>query len=201
MRIEKKHFYMLIETSNSSKINPIRYFVDNFEIISEKLFFEDYVEKWTVDNDWDIIMETSSFNKYYIEVWKSNKIILWDKKTSDKKSFLFTRFFEDTDSEYIVWKNDDWYFIISRNKFSITKEDQAIIEYFDEFIFFNRQNKLFVMINKMWEIVFLDIYWVLLLTTDLSKKDKINEINFSVFDNKIISVKLEWESNYRKYII
>lgn len=53
----------------------------------------------------------------------------------------------------------------------------------------------------MWEIVFLDIYWVLLLTTDLSKKDKINEINFSVFDNKIISVKLEWESNYRKYII
>lgn len=68
-------------------------------------------------------METSSFNKYYIEVWKSNKIILWDKKTSDKKSFLFTRFFEDTDSEYIVWKNDDWYFIISRNKFSITKED------------------------------------------------------------------------------
>lgn len=201
MRIEKKHFYMLIETSNSSKINPIRYFVDNFEIISEKLFFEDYVEKWTVDNDWDIIMETSSFNKYYIEVWKSNKIILWDKKTSDKKSFLFTRFFEDTDSEYIVWKNDDWYFIISRNKFSITKEDQAIIEYFDEFIFFNRQNKLFVMINKMWEIVFLDIYWVLLLTTDLSKKDKINEINFSVFDNKIISVKLEWESDYRKYII
>ena len=198
-----KHFYMLIEYYTSSETNPIWYFVDNFEIISEKLYFDDYVENWSVDEDWDIIMETTSLKKYYIEVWKSNKIIAWTKPKKEKNKssvFLFTRAFEDTDSDYVVWKRTEWYFILSKKINNIYIEDQKIIEYFDDFISFNREYKLFIMKNKSWEIVILDIYWTLVLTTDLHSSDKIEDLKISS-DKKILSIKLKWEATSREYIL
>lgn len=200
----KRHIYMLIEHNTSSETNPIWYFVDNFQIISEKLYFDDYVENWTVDEDWDIVMETTSLKKYYIEVWKSNKIVLWNKpvkeKTNNIKSFLFTRFYEDTDSEYIVWKNDNWYFILSNKTKSLSFEDQKLIEYFDKFISFNKEYNLFIMKNKSGEIVFLDIYWVLFTTTDLVDTNIIEQIKISD-DKKVLSINVVWEPKSREYIL
>lgn len=198
-----KHLYMLIEHSSSSEQNPVWYFVDNFEIISEKLYFDDYVEKWDVDADWDIFMETTNLNHYYILVGKSNKIVKWKKwnlTTKVKNSvFLFTRFFEDSDSHYIVWQRDEWFFVISKLETNITDAMQKQIVYYKQFLWFNKEHKFFIMQNYAWEIVLLDIFWKLVLTTDLELDDKIKDIDVSE-DKMLINISLE-NGELRPYVV
>ncbi len=198
----EKHFYMLIEHYNSCEQNPVWYFVDNFKIISEKLYFDDYVEKWDVDADGDIYMETTNLNHYYILVWKSDRIVKWKKtKISKPKDipFLFTRYFEDSDSHYIVWKNDEWYFIISKLESVITLEQQKNLVYYKEFLWFNKENKFFIMLNYAWEVVLLDIFWKLVLTTDLEETDKIKNIHVND-DKMLINIVLE-NGELRPYVV
>jgi len=193
------HFFMLIEDKSSNEKEEIWYFVDNFNKISEKLYFDDYVKIWNLDEDWDIIIKTTNKDKYYIEVGKDIKIKKWEKikKEKNKKTFLFSRVYEDTDSPYIVWQNEKWFFIISKLDTKIKEEN---IIYYKEFLWFNKTYKLYIVETLEWEIVLLNSFARNFLITDLSINDKIQEIKLSD-NNKILSLKIETENTFRDYII
>lgn len=200
----EKHVVMLIENSWSTKYDPRWYFVDNFKIISEKLDFWDdseYVEDWELDWDLDIIMTLTSWKKAYLLRWEK-KINIWTKPVSLKKEFVFTRAFEDTDIDLIVWKTIDWYFLINRTKIKISEKEQESIVYNKEFLHYEKDDKLFVFENKLWEVVLYDKKWKELFVTDLTSEDKIVDVHLT--NNKTIAqVIFEkwWEKFSRKYLI
>lgn len=201
----EKHVVMLIENDWSSEYNPKWYFVDNFKIISEKLDFGDdseYVEDWELDWDLDIIMTLTSWRKAYLLRWERN-IKTWTKPVKPKaKEFVFTRAFEDTDIDLIVWKNIDGYFLIDRTKSRLSESEQTSLVFHKDFLHYEKDDKLFVLENKAAEVVLFDEKGSELLVTDLENDNKILEVHLSI-DKKVAEVIFEKEGEKfsRKYLI
>lgn len=198
----ENHLYMLIEDEKSTEIEPSWYFIDNFNIISEKLDFDwdnsEYVEEWNINENWDIYMETTSWKKWYLDK-QTKKIILWDIPNTTKKSFSYTRIFEDTDCDYIVWKNESWFFIIDRTKSIIKNSQIKLINFYTDFLFHTKFNdqSYFLMKNIDHEIVLADQNWVNILTTDLDENDKINHIKI---EENLVEIKIN-DIDVRKFLI
>lgn len=197
-----EHVFILIEHEKSSESNPLWYYTDNFNIISEKLDFNgdnsEYVEEWGINQDWNIYMTTTSGKKWYLDK-ASKKIIEWSIPQSINQNFTFTRFFEDTDGEYIVAKNEKWYFLINRTKTKISDTDKEKIVYYNWFLWHKRNSEysFFLMKNSLWEIVLVNENSVELLTTDLDDNDIIGNIVF--LDENLIEIEVNKEK--RQYII
>lgn len=197
----KEHLLMLIEHETSNEKEEIWYFIDNFNIISPKVDFGDdseYVEEWDINENGDIYMTTTSGKKWYLDR-ANNKLIQWTLSQA-KNTFAFTRIFEDSDGEYIVWENANGVFIINRNKTNLSQKDQKNIKYFKKFITHTRNNNysFFLVQNKNDEIILLNEYGVELLTTDLNISNEINSINFKG-ENIVEFLLKNWEK--RVYMI
>lgn len=194
----KNHFVLLVEWEDSSEVKDAWYFLDNFVKISKRLDFWDdseYIEDWNIDEKWDIYMQTTSWQYWYLDKITWNII-----KTVKNKSnnFTYTRYFEDTDSIYIIWKNDNWIFIIDRTVNKISKNDQKNIKYFKDCIssFIDKKITYFLLEDLNWDIVLVDNNSNVLCYTDLTIENKL--VKF-VINNNILEVYLNnWE--LRKYL-
>lgn len=125
------HFIMFIDIGEEREQ---RYFVDNFTPISQEIDFwsyEEYVTTWDIDEEFFIIMETTLGNMYFID--RQGNLQKWT-PLKEKKTFTYTRFFEDTDSNVIVGKNNKGLFLIERNKQYFTKGEIDRIFFFKDFI-------------------------------------------------------------------
>lgn len=196
-----KHLFMLIEDETSTEINSKWYFVDNFNIISKRLDFDwddsQYVEEWNINWDWDIYMTITNWSSWYLDK-ETKEILKW--KISNSSSFDFTRFFEDTDSNFIVWKNTKWLFIIDRTKSEISDKKQESIVYFKDFIKSCVYNDFtfFLMRTFDQEIVLVNENQAIIWYTDLFITDNVKNISFS--SDNMYEVELQnWEK--RQYII
>lgn len=177
----KEHLIMLIEDETSNEKEEIWYFIDNFNIISPKVDFWDeneYVEEWNINENGDIYMTTTSWKNWYLDKI-NNKIIEWT-LIQTKNTFSFTRIFEDSDGEYIVWENSNGVFIINRNKIHLTQTAQKNIPYFKKFFLHTRNNNysFFLMEDQNEEIILVNENGVNILTTDLKWNDEIISITF-----------------------
>lgn len=201
----QKHLVMLLETEDSRKDDPRWYFFDNFKRVSEVIRFtqfiwddsDEYVEDWYIDDNFVINFRWTTSWWYHIDP-QSWKIKIW-KNIFSKKSFLFTRAFEDTDMNIIVWKNENWYFLIDRTKDYVEDDKINNIRYFEKFIKFKKVNdfNLFLFLEKSsWDVIVVDETLKELYYTDLAwEEDIIVDININ---NDILEVKLKnWE--IRKY--
>lgn len=192
------HFLLLVEWEDSTDLKDAWYFLDNFVKISKRLDFWDdseYIEDWNIDEYWDIYMQTTSWQYWYLDKITWNTI-----KTVKNKSnnFTYTRYFEDTDSIYIIWKNDRGVFIIDRTLSKIDKKTQNNIKYFKDCIssFVDKKDIYFLLEDLNWDIVLVDHSSNVLCYTDLTTDKKLK--NISVINN-ILEVYLEdWE--LRKYL-
>lgn len=196
-----KHLFMLIEDETSTEINSKWYFVDNFNIISKRLDFDwddsQYVEEWNINWDWDIYMTITNWSSWYLDK-ETKEIVKW--KISNSSSFDFTRFFEDTDSNFIVWKNTKWLFIIDRTKSEISDKKQESIVYFKDFIKSCVYNDFtfFLMQTFDQEIVLVNENQAIIWYTDLFITDNVKNISF--LSDNIYEVELQnWEK--RQYVI
>lgn len=185
----ESHVVMLIEHEKSDDYRDYWCFIDNFKIISVRLHFwsdTEYVEEWELDWNYTILMTLTSWKKAYILNW-DQKIYYWNPPSNITKDFVFTRFFDDTDIDYIVWKNNFWYFIFDRNLISIDSKKAKSILYYKDFIHYEKDDKLFVVINKNDEIIILNEKNKEILTTDLTLDYKIKEIHYKN-NNKVIEI-------------
>lgn len=197
-----EHLIMLIEADTSTENKEVWYFVDNFNIISENITFNwddsEYVEVWDINSDWDIFLTSTSWKKWYLDK-STKKILEWELKTSSQ-NFTFTRAFEDTDGDFIVWKNDKWFFIIDRTLQKITSKKEEELKFFKDFITHTnfKWYSFFLMLDFSLEIVLVNENWVIVSVTDLDISDKILKLTF--LDENIFEVELEWQIK-RKYLI
>ena len=145
----------------------------------------------------DIYMTTTSGQTWYLDKITGTPIKWAIPKTDN---FNYVRYFEDTDSVFIVWKNDSWVFIIDRTKSNISKEEQRLIKYFKDVHgrVLNGDNIYFFMEQKSGCIDLVDIKWKEITHTDLSNSDKIK--SSKIIDKKILEVMLE-TGEKRKYLI
>lgn len=197
----KEHLLMLIEDEKSNDKEEIWYFIDNFNIISPKVDFWDdseYVEEWNISENGDIYITSTSWKKWYLD--KVNKKIVEWSLWQIKNTFSFTRIFEDSDGDYIVWENSNWVFIINRNKINLSQKDQKNIKYFKNFITHTRNNNysFFLVQNEDDEIILLNENAVEILHTDLSIQNEINSIHFKG-ENIVEFLLVNWEK--RIYMI
>jgi hypothetical protein len=159
-----------------------------------------------LDEDWDIIMEVTSWDIYHLIVPKDNSskniITYWPKPKIEKAktTFTYTRYFEDTDFFNIVWKNDNWVFIIDKNKENIGEDEQEKLIYYKDLVKYIPNYKLFIMLDFNDEIIILDEKWSYFISTDLEKSNEIENISKSDND-KILEIKVKWENVSRKYVI
>lgn len=187
-----RHLIMLIEDEKENW-----YWTDNFKIMTEKIYFSDDIEEietWDITWDWIIYMETNYNKEYYIEDWKVKG---W-KVEKSKNIFVYTRYFEDTDIDFIVWKNGNWYFITNRMKEEYTDKEKDSIQYFPEFIKYVKDlNKGYFLIKKSgWNIVLVDEKMNEKIVTDIEDSSQITSIAFK--DNILVINLSNWED--RKYI-
>lgn len=197
-----EHLLMLIEHEKSNEEEEIWYFIDNFQIISPKVDFwneTEYVEEWDINENWDIYMTVTSGEKWYLDK-ENKKLIPWIPPKKEKNTFTFTRVFEDTDGDYIVWKNENWYFIINRTKQKITETDQKNIIYFKNFIKHTRfwEYSFFLFQTNDDEIVLLNENNIIVLHTDIHDISQIKNIQF-IQENVFEILLNSWEK--RQYII
>lgn len=192
------HFLLLVEWEDSTDLKDAWYFLDNFVKISKRLDFWDdseYIEDWNIDEYWDIYMQTTSWQYWYLDKITWNTI-----KTVKNKSnnFTYTRYFEDTDSIYIIWKNDRGVFIIDRTLSKIDKKTQNNIKYFKDCIssFVDKKDIYFLLEDLNWDIVLVDHSSNVLCYTDLTTDKKLK--NISVINNILEVYLKDWE--LRKYL-
>lgn len=192
------HFLLLVEWEDSTDLKDAWYFLDNFVKISKRLDFWDdseYIEDWNIDEYWDIYMQTTSWQYWYLDKITWNTI-----KTVKNKSnnFTYTRYFEDTDSIYIIWKNDRGVFIIDRTLSKIDKKTQNNIKYFKDCIssFVDKKEIYFLLEDLNWDIVLVDHSSNVLCYTDLTTDKKLK--NISVINNILEVYLKDWE--LRKYL-
>jgi len=197
-----EHIFMLIEHEKSNENEEIWYFIDNFQIISPKVDFwnnSEYVEEWDINENWDIYMTLTSGAKWYLDK-QNKKLIQGELPKIEKSTFKFTRAFEDTDSDFIVGKNEIWYFIINRNKWKITENDQKNIVYFQDFIKYvgYKEYSFFLMKTIDNEIVLVNENGVIVWNTDIHNSTEVKEIKFTS-ENIFEIILISWEK--RQYII
>jgi len=194
------HFVMLIEQVWSTDTYDMWNFVDNFNIISERIDFgndEEYVENWELDWNWNINIKTTMQRDFYVDT--SKKLIQW-KINLEQNTFYFTRFFEDTDSDFIVWKNKNWLFIINRTKTNLNKNQIENLVYFKNFIASTTYNDFtfFLMETFDQEIVVVNENQALITHSDIHDISSIK--NFVFISENLIEITLNsWEE--RQYII
>lgn len=187
-----KHFLLLIQDENDDW-----YWVDNFKKISQNIDFwndTEEIETWNITQNWKIYTETNLSNKYYLD--DNWVLVKWIAEESGD-AFLFLRHFEDTNSDYIIWKNTNGLFIINRNQTDIDEDEQKNIFYFKKYIsFLNKWKDIYFLMEKNnWEVVFVNKDSDELILTDLDSSCEVSEISF---DGDILNIKLKnWE--LRKY--
>ncbi len=187
------HLLMLIEDENEDW-----YWTDNFEIFTQKIYFSDDIEEietWDITPNWDIYMETNYNKKYHLDnEWK---VVPWMPQINTS-AFSFTRVFEDTDTDYIVWKNERWYFIISRMVNELSDRQRENIKYFHWYCGYTNNWKwwAFLMVRPSREVVLVDKDSKELFSTDLEAEDKVKRISLNW---KVLEIELEnWD--VRKYL-
>lgn len=188
-----RHLIMLIEDEKENW-----YWADNFEIFSEKIYFSDDIEEietWDITPDWVITMVTSYETHYYLD--ENGKVIEW-RPATNTTAFVFTRYYEDTDIDFIVWKNENWYFIINRVTSELSDKQREKIVYLNWFKAYtnNSWKGYFLMVKPSWEIALFDQVSKELMSTDLEETDIVTKITY---DGKLLTVILgSWEN--RQYI-
>lgn len=188
-----KHLIMLIEYFQNNW-----FWTDNFVIFSERIYFSDDIEEietWDISSNWIVYMETNYNKHYYLD--EQGKIIEWAVKINNSE-FVYTRYFEDTDTDFIVWKNNKWYFIINRFVNELNEKEKEKIIYFKNYLFYIKKDwKSFFLVSKeSSDIVLVNENSDEIISTDLSLEDKIEK---SYFDKEVLVIELSnWE--IRKYI-
>ncbi len=195
------HLVMLIEIPWSTENYDIWHFVDNFNIISERIDFwndEEYVDTWELNDNLDIIIKTTKWR--YFHIFSNDKKLREWKIEKKENTFSFTRFFEDTDSDFIIWKNDNWLFIINRIKTSLDNNKIKELVYFKDFITSCIYNDFTFFLLETFdnEIVIVNENQAVITYTDLHNKTEIKNMNF-LNENLIEIFLTDWSK--RQYII
>ncbi len=186
-----EHFILMIEDERSTESDPYWYWVDNFVPISEKIIFpnDQYVENWTLDPYGNIIFDITNGSKYHIDKSIGKVIPGWDNLPTST-NFSFVREYDDTDTDAIIAKNDNGYFIIDRNKTKITPDEQEKIIYFQKFVWClspseaNTATARFLMMKGDGQIILVDENSYLICGTDMVWEDDI--ITASIVDNVLL---------------
>jgi hypothetical protein len=190
----------LIEWEDSNETKDAWYFVDNFKKISKRIDFGDdtqYIEEWELDEYGDIYMTVTNWETWYLDQITGNTT---QTKRAKPQRFTYTRYFEDTDHTFIVWKNEKWLFIIDRTRSDISQQEQSTLKYFSGVHgrVLDGEKIYFFMEQITWEIDLVNVSWNIIAYTDLKSQEKIK--SSSIIDKKILEVTLEsWEK--RKYIL
>ena len=129
-----KHFILFVEDIRSTEDKPYWYFTDNFVQISENIVLseEEYVETWEITASGDITFVVTSGANYYVDR-STGKYHQGTLASNPKINFTYTRVFEDTDSEYVIAKNEKGTFIIDSTINNLSPEKEKTIRYFQDF--------------------------------------------------------------------
>ncbi len=174
-----QHFLLFVEDQNSTEEAPDWYWTDNFIRISERidLPLEEYVEEWNIDRYGNIYFTVTSGKKYHIDKGNGKMLDGWNLPVSS--DFTFVRVYEDTDSNWIVAKNDKWFFIVDATKTNITKTEQEAIVTYSDFIWClspseaSKNEPYFLMLTPSEQIVLIDVRGKEVAGTDLTVADVI----------------------------
>lgn len=181
-----EHFVLMIEDTRSTESDPYWYWVDNFVPISDKIVFPDdqYIENWTLDPYGNIIFDITNGSKYHID--KSiGKVVAWWENLPESQNFSYVREYDDTDTDAVVGKNDNGYFIVNKNKKTLTKTEQEGITYFQKFVWClspseaNADGARFLMMKADGQIVLIDDDSRVLCGTDMVWEDNIQSASMN----------------------
>ncbi len=193
-----QHFILLIEDKTSSEDEPIWYFVDNFSRVSETLDFGDdsEVETWTLDGNGTIIMTLCDKRECYID---ASGHIAYGKPEWKKNDFEFVRYFEDTDADVIVGKNDNGVFLVDAKKTIISDSEKWKIRYFSDLLFVKKQGGQPIFVMKEWdeEATIIDKNSNNIAYVELSTAQDLASIEID-WDLRIVTVVMK-TSEIRKY--
>lgn len=198
---KQTHFILFLETSNSNNIQDEWVFCDNFNIISERVPFD--VESWSLDSAYNINI-LSKDNTYYHIKQHDPKIYPW-KAFNTWTNFVFKRFFEDTDSDYIVGEDENWLFVIER---SLPTKPPVIIYYKKLYAYYNPKSstdKFFIFENEDFELILVNPEKNDIIHTDILINDGIKKIEYAsewwlLSKTKTLQVTLQ-NNDIRTYII
>jgi hypothetical protein len=189
-----QHFLLFVEDKNSTEATPDWYWTDNFVRISERidLSSEEYVEEWSIDSYGNIFFTVTSGKKYHIDKGNGKMLEGWNLPVSS--DFTFVRVYEDTDSNWIVAKNEKGSFIIDATKANITKAEQDAIVAYPDFIWClspseaARKEPYFLMLTAGGQIVLVDVRGKEVAGTDLAVTDVIAT---AIMDANALRITLE----------
>jgi hypothetical protein len=188
------HFMFFIEGENSTEEIPDWYWVDNFVRASERidLASDQYVEEWNLDAYGTVYFTITNGSKYYIERW-TGKMLPGEIPKNNRNTFVFTRVDEDTDSHYVVAKNDNGVFMISASQKDITDADTSKIVYFKDHIWTIKPKNVdswihprFLLLDFDNQIVLVSESGEVLAGTDLTTDIRIKEARIANSQLQII---------------
>lgn len=199
-----KHFILFIEDIRSTESKPYWYFTDNFVQISENIVLseEEYVETWEITPSGDITFVVTSGANYYVDR-STGKYFQGKLDTNPKIVFTYVREFEDTDSEYVIAKNEKGVFIVDGTINNLSPEKEKALQYFQDYYWClspseaNESAPRFLMLTFDNQIVLTDESGVTLAGTDLTP-DKL--IVSASIDADILKVSFE-DGEERSYFV
>ena len=199
-----KHFILFIEDIRSTESKPYWYFTDNFVQISENIILseEEYVETWEITASGDITFVVTSGANYYVDR-STGKYYQGTLAARPVSSFSYTRVFEDTDSEYVIAKNEKWTFIIDSTINNLSPEKEKTLRYFQDFYWClspseaNENAPRFLMLTFDDQIILTDESGATIAGTDLTPEKLIASAAIS---EDILQVSFE-DGETRSYFV